>query len=178
MIIVLTAFLIPMIVSVLCDLQFSGGLVWSGYVVGALVLAYLIVVLPMWFKKPNPVIFVPSDFAAVILYLLYINLATGGNWFLPFALPVLGYAALVICAVVILLYYLRCAHLYIFGAMSMAFGFYSIFVEMLIHINFAIHEKLVWSIYPAVTLFLIGIMLIVIAIVRPFRESLKKIFMI
>jgi len=41
-----------------------------------------------------------------------------------------------------------------------------------------VHDKLAWSIYPLVALFLIGIMLIVIAIVRPFRESLKRIFSI
>jgi len=33
-----------------------------------------------------------------------------------------------------------------------------------------------WSLYPAATLVLIGIMLLVIAIVRPFRESLRRIF--
>ena len=35
--------------------------------------------LPLWFRRPNPVIFVPVDFAAIGLYLLYINFATGGR---------------------------------------------------------------------------------------------------
>ena len=33
-------------------------------------------------QRPNPVIFVPADFVAIGLYLLYINFATGGHWFL------------------------------------------------------------------------------------------------
>ena len=55
-------FLLPAVVSVLCDWRLSGGIVWSGYVVGGLLLLYVTVVLPLWFKRPNPVIFVPVDF--------------------------------------------------------------------------------------------------------------------
>ena len=62
-------FLLPAVVSVLCDWRLSGGIVWSGYVVGGLLLLYVTVVLPLWFKRPNPVIFVPVDFIMLGLYL-------------------------------------------------------------------------------------------------------------
>ena len=39
-------FLLPAVISVLCDWRLSGGIVWSGYVVGGLVLLYTTVVLP------------------------------------------------------------------------------------------------------------------------------------
>ncbi len=35
----------------------------------------------LWFKRPNPVIFVPVDFTAIGVYLLYIDLATGAVGF-------------------------------------------------------------------------------------------------
>ena len=39
MLFVLTVlFLLPAVISVLCDWRLSGGIVWSGYVVGGLVL--------------------------------------------------------------------------------------------------------------------------------------------
>ena len=53
-------------------------MIWSGFASGGILLLYVLTVLPLWFKRPNPVIFVPVDFAAIILYLLYIDLATGG----------------------------------------------------------------------------------------------------
>ena len=171
-------FLISAVISVVCDLSVNAGITFSGLVIGGLILAYCIFFLPGWFRRPSPAVFVPVNFAVAGLYLFYINIATGGVWFWSFALPVLGFAGLVISAVVILMYYLRCGYLYILGGMSIALGIYSVFVEVFIHVNFAVHDKLVWSIYPCITLFLIGIMLIVIAIVRPFRESLRKIFMI
>ena len=72
---VLVCFLLPLLTVLLCDLPIHGRITWSGYVIGALVLLYVVAVLPWWFQKPNPVIFVPVDFAAVGVYLLYINFA-------------------------------------------------------------------------------------------------------
>ena len=65
----------------LCDLQIFNAVTWSGYVVGGLILGYVSLVLPLWFKRPNPVIFVPIDFVVLGAYLLYIDLYTGGGWF-------------------------------------------------------------------------------------------------
>lgn len=175
MIIIMTAFLIPMIVSVLCDLQFSGGIVWSGYVVGALILAYVTFILPFWFKNPNPVIFVPCDFAAIILFLLYINLKSGGNWFLSFAFPVTGVFALIVCAVVTLVKYVKRGKLYIFGGALMLLGCFSLLVEFLLNITFPISFVL-WSVYPLVSLMLLGGTLIFLAIYKPARETMERKF--
>jgi hypothetical protein len=83
----------------------------------------------MWFKKPNPVIFVPCDFVAVALLLLYVNIASGGDWFLTFALPIIAAVALIICTLVTLLYYLKRGKLYIFGGVALAIGLLMILIE-------------------------------------------------
>ena len=57
--IVSALFLAPIFITLLCDLQISGRISWSGYVIGALLLAYIAFILPNWFPKPNPVIFTP-----------------------------------------------------------------------------------------------------------------------
>ena len=85
---VLILWMIPVLVCFFVDLQADKKLDWFYYVAGALALTYVVVALPAWFSQPNPVIFVPCDFAAVGLYLLLIAVLTGGNWYLPFALPV------------------------------------------------------------------------------------------
>ena len=107
--------LLPAVICLLCDWRINGGIVWSGFAAGAIGLLYVLIVLPMWFKRPNPVIFVPVDFAAIGLYLLYIDLAVKGGWFLSFAFPVTAAIGLLLTAVVALVRYVRGGYLYIFG---------------------------------------------------------------
>ena len=59
------AALLPALLCLLCDWRINGTLVWSGYAAGAIGLLYIVILLPMWFRHPNPVIFVPVDFIAV-----------------------------------------------------------------------------------------------------------------
>ena len=106
---------LPIVICLLCDWRINGGIVWSGYVTGALLMCYIVIVLPLWFRRGNPVIFVPVDFVALGVYLLYIDLATGGRWFLSFAFPVVGAAGIIVTAMVILLRYLHGGHLFVFG---------------------------------------------------------------
>ena len=111
---------LPIVICILCDWSLNGTIVWSGFASGGVALLYILAVLPLWFKKPNPVIFVPADFVAIGLYLLYINFATGGHWFLSFAFPVTGAIGVLVTTVVTLLRYLSRGYLYIFGGALMA----------------------------------------------------------
>ena len=63
---------------------------WSGYVVIGEAFLYVTLVLPFWFRRYYPAVFIPLSFLALGGYLVYINAATGGHWFLPFAFPVTG----------------------------------------------------------------------------------------
>ena len=159
-------FLLPIFITLLCDLQISGRVTWSGYVVGALLLIYVPFMLPYWFKRRNPVIFVPCTFVAVGLYLLYISLATGGGWFLSFAFPVVGAVGLIFTAVVTLLRYLTRGRLYIFGGAFIAIGVFLPVMELLLNLTFGFTHGFVWSMYPLTALVLLGGMLIFLAI-RP-----------
>ncbi len=169
-------FLLPIAITLLCDLSINGTVSWSGYVIGALLLAYVLLVLPFWFTHPNPVIFVPVGFVAVGLYLLYIDLATGGGWFLSFAFPVTGGLMLIVTAVVTLTRYLRKGRLYIYGGAFVATGAFMLLVEFLLNITFHLHTTFVWAYYPLTVLVLVGVMLLVVAICRPLRESLDRRF--
>lgn len=168
--------LLPVAICLLCDWRINGGIVWSGYVTGAILLAYVVIVLPMWFHHPNPVIFVPADFVAIELFLLYINFATGGHWFLSFAFPVTGVLGLLISGVVALTHYLRAGYLFIYGGGLILGGGLAILIEYLLNVTFHMHEALFWSIYPLAAGVILGAMLLVIAICRPLRESLRRKF--
>ena len=172
--IVTAIFLTTASVCAFCDWQINRVINWSGYVVGALVVLYVMAVLPCWFHRPNPVIFLPSSFAAIALFLLYINYATGGNWFLPFALPVTGGLCLILTAVVTLLRYLPRSGLYILGGASLAFGGYMLLLEYLLHITFGLPGIGTWSPYPLIVCSITGFCLLLIAICPPLRESLER----
>ena len=172
---ILTAlFVLAAIIVALCDLQVTGRISWSGFVLGALALGYVAAVLPVWFRTPNPVIFVPCTFAAAALYLLYICLYTGGNWFLPFALPVLGAFALVVTAVTVLTKYVKKGRLYIFGGALVLTGGIMPLTEWLISLVFGVGRFAMWSFYPLTALVLVGSLLIFLAICRPARETMER----
>lgn len=177
LIIVTFMFLIPLIICLLIDLRLNGRVLWSGYVIGGLILGYAFFVLPFWFKRPNPVVFVPIDFTLTILFLLYICLMTKGHWFLSFAFPITGIAGLLITAVVALCKYIKKGRLFIFGGAFIALGGYSMLIEMFIKISF--HTRFIfWSIYPLTVCVLIGLLLITIGLCKPIKVSLDKRFFI
>lgn len=170
----LICYLLPMVITMLVDHQVNGEITWSGYVLGSLVLSYVVIFLPMWFRKPNPVIFVPCDFAAVILFLLYIDLVTPGSWFLSFAFPVTGGVGLIVTAVVALMRYVRRGKLYILGGALMALGAFMLLVEFLLVITFDHYSFVGWSLYPLTALMVLGGLLIYLAINHSARETMER----
>lgn len=173
---IIIVFMIPLIITFLSDMQLDGKLDWFGYAAGGIVLAYLTFALPMWFKNPNPVIFVPCDIAACAGYLLYIDIMTDGNWFMSFAFPIIIGASVIVCTLVTLLRYLRKGKLYVIGGSVMVLGALIFFVEMLIVTRFDL-QFAGWSLYPLISLFLVGGLLIYLAMNSVAREKIeRKIF--
>jgi len=168
------AMLIPLALMLSIDLKANGRATWCGYGIGALLLGYVIVILPFWFRKPNPVIFVPVDFVCVGLYLLYIDLAIGGNWFLSLAFPTTGFFGLVTTAVVTLTRYVGRGKLYIFGGATLALAAFMPLLEFLINLTFDRPHFVAWSLYPLIVLGLLGALLLFLAICRPARETLER----
>jgi len=176
--VLLAAFLLAFVICLLCDLQPDGRIGWSGFVMTALPVVYVCLALPGWFSHPNPVVFIPCGFAAVTAFLLYVDLATAGGWFLSFALPVAGGIGLIVTAVAALMHYVRRGKLYIVGGAFLALGGMMLLMEALMAATFARVRFTGWSIYPLVTLALLGLLLIFLAICRPARESMERKFFI
>lgn len=173
---IIILFCIPLLVTFFGDLQTNGSLNWFGYVAGALIVVYTLFALPLWFRKPNPVIFVPCDFAAVTLYLMYINLVTDGDWFLTLALPITVAVCLLVCTPITLIRYVKKGILYIIGGTFMGLGGFIVLIEHLLQLTFDL-PFIGWSMYPLVVMFLLGGLLIYLAIDRNAREAIaQKLF--
>lgn len=176
---------LPVLMSILCAMAITvvllcdganGKLSWCGYAIGGLLTAYVGLVLPTWFRRPNPVIFTPCFFAAVVLYLLYIDLAVGGRWFLGFAFPVAGGIGLIVTALVTLLRYVRRGKLFSVGGALMGLGAFTPVAELLMCVTFPGCTFSGWSLYPLGALALLGGFLIFLGICRPARETMKRKF--
>lgn len=170
---VIFLFMIPLILSLFADLQIDGTIDWFGFVAGGLAVLYTVTALPLWFQKRNPVIFVPCDFAAATLYLLYIDLATDGHWFLPFAFPMAGALCLIVSAVVTLWRYLRKGKLYVLGGAFAALGALAPLMEGLLCLTFEL-PFVGWSFYPLIGLAAIGGLLIYFAANSAAREMMER----
>ena len=168
--------LLAAILCVMFNISLEDDISWAGYVACGLGVFYVCIILPLWFKRTTPAIFVPAAFAAIMLMLIYVNAKTGGSWFMSFAVPVAGSLGVIITAVNTLCHYLRRGYLYILGGGFIALGAWCALIELFLHLTFPMPAHVIWSPYPCATFVVFGLMLIIIAIVKPFRESLRKIF--
>ena len=107
MFVITMIFLVPLILPILLELDWHADVSWSGYTSGGTLIFYTAFVMPFWFKRPNPVIFVPATFALTIGLLLFICLKNDGNWFMSFAFPVVGALGVIVTALTAILYYVK-----------------------------------------------------------------------
>ena len=170
---VIIIFMIPLIVTFLSDIQIDEQLDWFGYVAGGLAVSYLTFAVPMWFKNPNPVIFVPCDLAACAVYLFYIDYSTGGNWFFTLALPIVSGVAIILCTYVTLSRYLKKGKLYVIGGSVIALGGLITCIELLICATFNKYF-IGWSLYSLISLFLVGGLLIYLAMNSVARDKIER----
>lgn len=177
-VIITAMFVLPLLIVVICDMQFNNRLTWSGYVVGALLVAYIVFVLPLWFKKINPIIIVPFDFIAMGLYLFYINEATSGKWFVSLALPAVVVIGAIVTTVVSLLWYLKRGRLHVIGGAMVVMGLFVVLFEFLMITTFEDITFKGWSLYPLVTFVVIGGVLIFLGICSGARETMERKFFI
>ena len=171
-------FLVPLILPMLLELNWHSDVSWSGYASGGTLIFYTAFVMPHWFKKANPVIFVPVSFSLTIGLLLFICYKTEGDWFMSFAFPMAGSLGIIVTAATALLYYVKKGCLYTTGGLMIALGVWTFLLEFSIRHVFKVQPLFYWSLAPLTVFSVVGIMLIVIAIVKPLKESLRRIFFI
>lgn len=178
LIVVSTLMTIALLITLVIDLQINGEVTWSGFVAGGIGVAYIGLVMPFWFKRVNPVLYVPSVFVSVAVYLLYISCTTEGRWYFSFALPVTIYLGILITVQAWLLKRWRSRALPILGGGLIAVGVLMPLMEYLIYLTFSGITLVGWSLYPLISLVLLGAMLIFLAVNRRAREKMEEKFFI
>lgn len=146
---------------------------WSGFVLAGLLTAYVLLVLPLWFSRPNAVIFLAIDFTAVGLMLLYIDLAVDGGWFLSLAFPVTAMYGVLVTGFAAIVKYVRRGRFFQLGGGCIVFGCSAMLLELFISITVGT-EMFVWSLYPVALLSTVGLFWILAGIIRPLGDAIRK----
>ena len=123
-------------------------------------------------------IYVPAVFASVALYLWYISDVTDGDWFFSFSLPVTLYLGTLVTVQAWLLSRWGSKVLSILGGGLIAMGVLMPLIEYLIFYTFSLAKFAGWSLYPLISLVLLGAMLIFLAVNRRAREKMEEKFFI
>lgn len=150
---------------------------WSGYVMGGLGLAWVLLILPLWFRKRNPLIFLPIDTAAICGYLLYICLYLRQHWFLSFGFPVTLLAGGMSTLAYVLLHFIKKGKLFVFGGLTVAAGAACVLVELFQHIAFGT-EMFLWSLYCLGFFTVLGLFLILAAMIPSLASFLERRFFV
>ena len=159
---------------ILC-LKTYGAVRWSGYVLLGLALAWIVTVLPAWFRRWNPYVFLTLDTAAVCGFLVYVRAKSGGHWFLPFAFPVTLLLGAVLVAAIALFSRIRRGRLLLAGALIILTGLLCMLIEFFEHIAFGT-EMFLWSLYCVSAFGAVGLFLLIAALIPPLRAFLERKF--
>ena len=178
LIVISTLMLIALLSTLFTDLMINKKVVWSGYVVGGILVGYTVFVLPFWFRKRKETVYILCLFSAVGMYLHYINAATGGDWFLAFAFPLTVYLGILTLVMTVLLKRYADRVLYIVGGGLIALGLYMPMMEYLIFTAFEREKFAAWSGYPLISLVLLGGMLIFLGVNAQARETMERKFFV
>ncbi len=164
------------LVWVICHALY-GELRWGGYVLAGVGLAYVLFVLPLWFRQACPLWFIGADHLAAGLFLLFICRKTGGNWFLSFGFPVVLLSLVWQETAVALYRYVRGGRFYITGGITVLMGGFLILLELFQHITFGT-PMFSWSLFAAVPCAVLGLFFIAAGIIRPLGNFIRQHFFI
>ena len=97
---------------------------------------------------------------------------------MPFAFPVVGSLAIIVSALTAVLKYVKGSGLYAVGGALIAVGGWTILLEMLIRKVFFANYLFMWSSATLTVFSVLGLLLIMIAVIKPLKENLMRIFYI
>jgi hypothetical protein len=165
---------LPAITCLVTNRIVYGSITWSWYVVGAMLVLWVLAVPRHIFRKPKPVFCLVLDVLSVGLYLLIIEHASGAHWFFPLALPILGLIVLQGAIIALLARRGALAGLSIVGSLSLSVGISAVGIEALINRYLQGGAMLHWSLFVLVSFVSVAIPFFVLEHRAPIKEALGR----
>ena len=166
-------FLLPLLLALVCDYSINDRVSWSGYVAGAIAVAYCIIVPPCCWRA-SPVWFVLADYAAVAAFLAFIERRGGGAWFDELCLPLLSVATAFVVLILVWSRRRRRGALATAALVIAAAGVFTVIVEWRLIATLGGETRFTWSLYPLVSCSLVAAILVVIDRNEHIKEKLRR----
>lgn len=175
---ILTAlFVLPALICFFLNILYFDEILWSIYVIGALIFLWTCIVIPLVNKKMNLIVFLFFDFIAAGLYLFVINITLSDiNWFFPLAFPVL----LIFWILLEIIVFLSQRDI-ITGFQIPAFGFIfsgllCVCIDIILNIFFGLGLMISWSVFVIIPAFVLAVIFYVVEKNKNIKEELIKRF--
>jgi hypothetical protein len=169
------AMLLPAGLCMLINLLIAGRLTWSLYPVGALVLLFVALAVPILVKKHRIYITITMNSLVLLGYLKMVELLSGSmGWFSPVVFPVIIMAALMVLGITASIRQHLIRELAIPATILAVISLLSLTVELLVSSQMLKQLHVVWSPFVMLPCSFIALMLYLIQSHQPLRDELKK----
>lgn len=169
---------IPAILTFICDYKINSEIVWADIVFSSVCFLYSLIFVPLIFPKKDTLIYIGVSFAALLLFLWYLSYTINGNWFFPFALPLICSIALITISAILIKRFTKKSYLFVFAIVFMLTGADCVLTEFLIGKTFFNHVNFLWSFYPFITFIAVGVVLFLINRNKKLKEQMTKKFFV
>ncbi len=166
--------MIPIATVLLIDI-IDGGASWSPYVVGALVMGYCFFALPLLFRFSKPYPYIVVDVLALLGFLYMVAwMGDGLSWYLSLVLPLITLLGVITLLMLLALRRLELMRLYRMSLTVLLLALFAIGLEIIVDLNAWGHIHLGWSIYSAIPLVVIALMLAGLEQNKTLKEEVRK----
>ncbi len=170
--------LIPLLTTIICDINLGGGITWSIYVVISIGLLYTYLLPPMLLKRQVLTLSLVIDMFSTLAFLFVLNLILGQKWFLPFAFPVTLILFALTFVAVFLVNRSPWNILKIIGTILYLMGIFIMLIEWLLNLCFFDGAAISWAWYIFIPCMVLGSIMFIIDTNPYIKAALHKRFFI
>lgn len=164
----------PILTVLLIDLV-EGGVLWSPYVMGALAMCYCFFAFPLLFRFSRPYVYIVVDVLALLGFLLLVAwMGQGISWYLRLVLPLITLLAAVTLMILLALRRLEIKRLYRMAITAGLVAGLVIGLEIIIDLYIWGQVGLGWSVYTAIPVSVVALMLAGLEQHKPLKEAVRK----
>ncbi|MGI6234172.1 MAG: DUF6320 domain-containing protein [Christensenellales bacterium] len=166
--------MVPILIVLLLDI-IDGGSMWSPYVIGALVMLWCFLVVPIVFRLRRPYIYVTLDVLALCGYLALIAWMSGNfSWYSIIALPLLVLMGVTILLVLLIIRRIEMVKLHRGALLLLLFGAFLVALEVILDRSIWGAVRLSWSVYAATPMMVIALMAYLLEHNKVLKEEIRK----
>jgi len=166
--------LIPVVICITANILTSGEITWSGYIVISILLSWLYIFPPLAAKKARPLLYLSLDIIGAAVFLYYVNLFSGGDWFFGIALPLTVTVGVIVFLLTVLfirvpMLMLNRAAVTLFSAAVLAGC-----IEYVLDLRYVGHAEPDWSVYVIITLCILSLCCLLLSRNKKLKERARR----